>query len=139
MSMSETSDYKFNRSASAAMSNGVRSKCPSCGEGELYTGFLTVNDSCSHCGEELHHHRADDLPPYLNIFLVGHIVVGFLMFAMKYEWFGMWTTAIGGSLLALAMAIALMRPLKGIVVAMQWAFEMHGFGEKQSFGESENH
>ena len=129
MSVTEISDYKYDRSTSQALSNGAKSKCPNCGEGALYNGFINVNDNCSVCDEELLHHRADDLPPYINILVTGHIVVGFLMICMKYEWFGMWTTAIGGSLLALVMAIVLMRPLKGMVVGLQWAKEMHGFGD----------
>lgn len=129
MTISQTSDYKYNRSASHAIANGIKCKCPNCGTGSVFEGFVSVKDHCEDCNEELFHHRADDLPPYLNILLVGHVVVGFLMVCMKYELFGMWTTAIGGSLLAIAMAVALMRPLKGAVIGLQWALEMHGFGE----------
>lgn len=126
----ETSDYKYNRAVRPAMLKGVKSKCPNCGEGHLYNGFLEVNEACDVCNEELHHHRADDLPPYLNLFIVGHLVVGVLMISMKYEWFGMWTTAIGGSIIAMILAFALMRPIKGMVVGLQWALEMHGFGDE---------
>ena len=34
---------------------------------------------CEHCGEEIHHHRADDLPAYLVVVIVGHVVVGGFM------------------------------------------------------------
>ena len=128
--MIQTSNDKYNRAIRPALIKGAKSKCPNCGEGDLYNGFLEVKESCNVCQQELHHHRADDLPPYLNLFIVGHIVVAVLMISMKYEWFGVWTTAIGGSIIALIMAFALMRPLKGMVVALQWAMEMHGFGDK---------
>ena len=130
MTMTATSDYKYNRAVRPAMLNGAKSKCPNCGEGKLYNGFLEVNNNCSVCNEDLSHHRADDLPPYLNLLIVGHIVVAVLMISMKYEWFGVWTTAIGGSIIALIMAFALMRPIKGAVVGLQWALEMHGFGDE---------
>ena len=126
----ENSDYKYDRAVRPAMLKGAKSKCPNCGEGKLYNGFLEVNKACDVCDEELHHHRADDLPPYLNLFVVGHLVVGILMISMKYEWFGMWTTAIGGSIIALILAFALMRPIKGMVIGLQWAMEMHGFGDE---------
>jgi len=125
------SAYKYNRSLSNALLKGAKCKCPSCGQGEIYDGFIKTKDNCQACGENLSHHRADDLPPYLNIFLVGHVVVGFLMIAMKYEWFGVWPTAIGGSILALILSLALMRPIKGMVVGFQWALEMHGFGDNE--------
>ena len=58
-----------------AVRRGLSLKCPSCGIGKMYRAYLKVNDTCPHCGEELHHHRADDAPPYFTIFILGHIVV----------------------------------------------------------------
>jgi len=115
------------RPLSHAIINGLRCKCPNCGESELFEGFTTVKKSCDNCSEEFFHHRADDLPPYLIILIVGHVMVFFLVLAMKYELFGMWTTAIGGSMIAVIMALALLRPIKGMVVGIQWALRMHGF------------
>lgn len=127
--MSETLNQEIlpERSLSTALINGARSKCPNCGEGPVFNGFLDIVDECETCGEALHHHRADDLPPYLNIFIVGHIVVAFLLLAVKYEWFDTWTITFGGAGIALISAIVLMRPLKGMVVGLQWALRMHGF------------
>ncbi len=111
-----------------AMMNGLRGKCPSCGKTNLFSGGLQVHSDCSNCGEALHHHRADDLPAYLNIFIVGHIVVAAAMIVMQMEIFGLWTLVIGTCALAIIAAIALMRPLKGMTVGAQWAMRMHGFG-----------
>ncbi len=66
---------KLPRDVVQAMWRGFRGRCPACGEGRLFRSFLKVNESCSECGEELHHHRADDFPAYLVIVIVGHIVV----------------------------------------------------------------
>jgi uncharacterized protein (DUF983 family) len=115
------------RSVTNAMAAGLRCKCPNCGEADIFEGFTAVKHTCENCSQELHHQRADDLPIYLNVFIVGHIVVALLMVSMQFEIFGMWTTAIGGSILAVIMAILLMRPLKGMVVGLQWALGMHGF------------
>jgi uncharacterized protein (DUF983 family) len=128
MTASEISNIDHPRKVLHAIRNGIKCKCPNCGKGGLFNGFIKVKPDCASCGEELHHHRADDLPPYLNVFIVGHIIVGLLMISMNYELFGMWTTAIGGSVLAAIVAIAIMRPLKGMVIALQWAWGMHGFG-----------
>ena len=40
----------------------------------MLRGYLKVRDECAVCGEELHHHRADDGPAYLTILLVGHLM-----------------------------------------------------------------
>ena len=55
----------------AAIARGLRGHCPACGHGRLFPRFLKVADTCEACGTELHHHRADDLPPYLVMFIVG--------------------------------------------------------------------
>ncbi len=67
------------RDARLAMKRGFLCRCPNCGEGKLYASYLKVVDSCAVCGEELHHHRADDAPPYFTIFIVGHFVIAALL------------------------------------------------------------
>ena len=111
-----------------AMMKGVRGKCPSCGETKLFTKGLKVQDKCSVCHEEFHHHRADDLPAYLNIFVVGHVVVAMMMMALTWKLVGMWTGMFLTILVAIIVSVFLMRPLKGMVVGAQWAMRMHGFG-----------
>src|SRR6185369_10507345 len=66
-------------SAGEALWRGFRGRCPACGEGRMFRAFLKVADTCSHCGEELHHHRADDFPTYIVVAIVGH-----LMLSMAY-------------------------------------------------------
>ena len=45
----------------------------------MFARYLKVVDDCPRCGEALHHHRADDAPPYFTIFIVGHIVVALVL------------------------------------------------------------
>jgi len=85
-------------------------------------------DECYNCKEELHHHRADDLPAYLNIFIVGHVVVAAAMILMGMDIIGTWPLVVLACSLAVVTAVLLMRPLKGLVVGAQWALRMHGFG-----------
>ena len=121
-------DNESHRPLMQAARRGFAKKCPACGKGELFEGFLKVRPVCESCGEELHHHRADDLPAYLNILVVGHVVLGAMMVLMKWELFGMWTTMFITMAVAILAAWALMQPLKGMVVGTQWALRMHGFG-----------
>ena len=58
---------------------GAMLKCPTCGIGSMFRRYLKVADHCAHCGEALHHHRADDAPPYFTIVIVGHIVVSLVL------------------------------------------------------------
>ena len=124
----EAIDRQDARPLTGSMLRGAGNTCPACGTGPLFAGFLKVADECAHCGEELHHHRADDLPAYLNVFVTGHVVVGLMMGVMMLGLMSMWTMTFLTAGLALVAAFALMRPLKGMVVGAQWALRMHGFG-----------
>jgi uncharacterized protein (DUF983 family) len=112
-----------------SMRRGAMGRCPACGQGRLFGRFLKVAERCDVCGTELHHHRADDLPPYLVIFLVGHIIgYGILTAETRFET-PMWVHLAVWPALTLIMALALLQPVKGAVVGLQYALGMHGFGE----------
>lgn len=110
-----------------ALVKGFRCKCPNCGEGKLLHSYLKVNDSCSNCGQELFHHRADDGPAYLTILLVGHLLAPALHVSYAHWRPDPWTLAITLSIGCIALSLYLLPRLKGAVVAYQWARRMHGF------------
>lgn len=111
-----------------ALGRGARCKCPNCGEGELFRKFLKVNDTCPVCGEELYHQRADDMPAYVVMSIVGHIVVG-LVFWTEMEYAPpYWVHAMLWGPLTIALALGLLQPVKGAIIAFQWKSGMHGFG-----------
>ncbi len=111
-----------------AMMRGLRARCPHCGEGRLFRSFLKTVDRCQVCGEELHHHRADDLPAYLVVVLVGHLVIGAFMGVEAATNLSTWQHLAIWVPLTIALALGLLRPVKGAVVGLQWALYMHGFG-----------
>lgn len=120
-----------------AMARGLRCRCPNCGEGKIFRAFLKVADNCSECGQDFSGHRADDLPAYLVIVVVGHIIVPI---ALWIE-----TNYAPSMLLQLAFylpftliaSLLLLQPVKGAVVGLQWAFRMHGFDESRPEGVEE--
>lgn len=113
-----------------SMRRGLAGCCPSCGEGRLFDRFLKVTPSCSACGEEYHHHRADDLPPYVVISIVAHIIgTGILLAEIYYAW-PMWLHMTLWPFLTVVLSLWMMQPIKGAVVGLQWAQRMHGFGDE---------
>jgi uncharacterized protein (DUF983 family) len=114
----------------SAMKRGFRGRCPRCGEGKLFRAFLKVDDHCSVCGQDFTPHRADDLPAYLVIVIVGHIMVPLaLMIETNYA------PAVALQLAiylpaTLIASLLLLQPVKGTVVGVQWALRMHGFDEQ---------
>jgi len=113
-----------------ALKRGFRGRCPRCGEGKLFRSFLKVNAQCPVCGQDLTHHRADDLPAYLVIIIVGHVVVPLaLMIETNYAPNVALQLAIYLPV-TLVASLLLLQPVKGAVVGLQWALRMHGFDER---------
>ncbi len=125
--LDNTEHYRPHRAIWPAMKKGLACKCPNCGEGKMFRAYLKVADTCPNCGEELHHHRADDAPPYLVIVIVGHLLVGiFLHIEMVHSLHPMiyiWTMIPA----TIVLSLLLLPVVKGAVVGLQWAKYMHGF------------
>lgn len=117
------------------MMRGARCRCPRCGEGHLFGRFLKPQSACEVCGEELHHQRADDFPPYITMFLVGHVVVWLILITeLRLNW-PIWAHAVTWPLLTVGLSLSLIQPVKGAVIGLQWALRMHGFDETTGDGE----
>jgi len=114
-------------SAGTVLLRGLAGKCPNCGRGRMFPRFLRVADRCPACGEELFHHRADDFPAYLVIVLVGHIVVPLVLIVEMTYAPPLWVHYALWLPLTLGLALGLLQPVKGAIVALQWFGGMHGF------------
>ena len=114
-------------SLAKAMWRGFCGKCPHCGEGRLFTRFLKVADACDVCGEELFHHRADDLPAYLVIVVVGHLAVPAILAIETAYSPAVWLQLAVWLPVTLFASLALLQPTKGAIVGLQWQVGMHGF------------
>jgi len=116
----------------SAMKRGFRRRCPRCGNGKLFRAFLKVDDHCSACGLDFTPHRADDLPAYLVIVIVGHIVVPT---ALLIESNFAPPVALQLAIylpLTLVLSLLLLQPVKGAVIGLQWALRMHDFDDNPS-------
>lgn len=119
-----------------ALRRGLSGRCPHCGKGRMFRVFLKVADQCDVCGEELHHQRADDFPAYLVIVIVGHLVVPLVLHVEMTYQPAYWIHAAMFLPLTLGLALALIQPVKGTVVALQWHAGMHGFEESKKLRDS---
>jgi uncharacterized protein (DUF983 family) len=115
------------RDAAQAMLRGARLRCPNCGEGKLFGRYLKVADHCPHCGEALHHQRADDAPPYFTIFIAGHLILPLLLAMEAAIRPALWVHVAVWGPATIALCLLLLPIVKGAVVGLQWALYMHGF------------
>jgi uncharacterized protein (DUF983 family) len=99
---------------------GVKRRCPNCGQGALFDGYLKVQPTCAVCGHDNSQYRADDAGPYFTILIVGHIAVGPLLF-FPFIWKAPIALVLGLTLPPLAILTLVLLPLvKGAVMGVQW-------------------
>ena len=115
------------REFKVAVIRGWRKKCPSCGFGRIFNGYLKVEPTCTVCGLELSRHRADDGPAYLTILLVGHILAPLLLLTYEHLNPHPLLVATSFSVVFALLALYLLPRLKGAVIGIQWSKKMHGF------------
>jgi uncharacterized protein (DUF983 family) len=113
----------------SALGRGWRRRCPSCGGGPMFEGYLSVRHSCASCGEALHHHRADDIPAWAVILITGKVLVLALLAVETTFSPPVWVHWALWPALTLALVLWLLPRVKGSVVGLQWSQRMHGFGE----------
>jgi len=108
---------------SLALKRGFGGHCPNCGKGRLYQSYLKLVDHCDYCGEKLGHIRADDIPAYFTIFIVGHLVVG-LMLTLVQLGIPTLIGIVSCLTLTVAMTLLLLPIVKGVVAAHLWRLKM---------------
>jgi uncharacterized protein (DUF983 family) len=99
----------------------------------MFWKFFKVVDRCDACGEELHHHRADDFPAYIVISVVGHIIVSAALDVETHFVPSYWTHLALWLPTTLGLTLGLLQPTKGFIVAAQLNLGMHGFEHARKF------
>ena len=103
----------------------------------MMKSYLKVRRSCAACSERLDHHKADDLPAYLVILIVGKVVIAGML-AAELAWAPpTWLHWAIWPALTLLLALLLLPRIKGVVVGMQWALGMHGFEDTDEVSDTE--
>jgi len=99
---------------------GLGGKCPRCGQGALFKTFLGLRDRCEVCSLDFSKADAGDGPAVFIMFIVGFVAVA-VAFIARFVWFAPILTAflISGGV-AIALSLALLRPFKATLVALQY-------------------
>ena len=101
---------------------GLRGRCPRCGEGRLFDGYLQVAGECPACRLNLAEHDAGDGPAVAATFILGAGIVGPAAFLELTVAPPLWVHAVLWGPLVIAGTLAVLRPLKGITVALQYRY-----------------
>ncbi len=99
---------------------GLACRCPRCGRGRLFSGYLQVADTCDACGLDLRNHDSGDGPAVFVIFALGIIVVPIALWVESAFQPPLWLHAVLWSIVILAGALGLLRLFKGVLIALQY-------------------
>ncbi|SDT91954.1 DUF983 domain-containing protein [Stappia sp. ES.058] len=104
----------------APLRTGLRGRCPRCGQGRLFHGFLTVRPRCSNCGLAFDFADSGDGPAVFIIMIVGFIVVGLALVVEVAFMPPIWLHMLLWLPLTLILGLGMLRPLKGLMIAQQY-------------------
>jgi uncharacterized protein (DUF983 family) len=113
-----SADYDGHRAD--PVSAGLRGRCPRCGDGVLFKGFVALNPECRACGLDFGFADSGDGPAVFIILIAGFLIV-FLALAVEVAWQPpYWVHLIVFLPLTLAVSLGLLRPMKGLMIGLQY-------------------
>src|SRR5436190_6777360 len=99
---------------------GIRGRCPRCGQGHMFKGFLTLQPRCNVCGLDYSFADPADGPAFFVMMTMAFPAVGFGMWIeLAYEP-PLWVHLVTTLPLLLLLCIPILRPIKGVLVASQF-------------------
>jgi uncharacterized protein (DUF983 family) len=106
---------------------GIACRCPRCGRGRLFQGFLTIVQRCESCDLDLSAQDSADGPAVFIILILGFVVVGLAFWVEVSFTPPLWLHAILWPPVILGGSLAMLRPLKALMVALQFRHRRHTF------------
>jgi len=103
-----------------AARRGLAGRCPRCGQGALFAGFLKVAPRCDHCGQDFSFADAADGPAFFVMSFAGFVVVAAALVVEIVYQPPYWLHALLWIPLILAMTLLPLRPVKGLLIALQF-------------------
>lgn len=109
------------RNTTEAMFRAARGRCPNCGEGALFRGYLTKVDYCDVCGEDFTKIRPADGPTFFVLCITCLLLIPAQFIAFRAAGEHILIGFVALSLIMTAITLLLLRPVKGAVIGVQWA------------------
>ena len=112
--------FEFDRARASPVAAGRRGRCPRCGEGRLFDGYLDLAPTCDTCALDYGFASAGDGPAVFVMLMAGAVVAGLALWTdVTYD---PPIALLLGTFLPLVLVVCLgaLRPFKGLLVALQY-------------------
>lgn len=109
-----------------ALLRGLFRRCPACGQGSAFAGYVKIVAHCDVCESDLGNYRADDAPAYFTVAIVGHVIVPGMLILEQTAHPASWVHMALWLPLTVAMTLILLPRIKGALLGVQWALHVKG-------------
>jgi uncharacterized protein (DUF983 family) len=99
---------------------GLAGRCPRCGKGRMFAGFLGLKPTCEACGLDYAFADAGDGPAVFVILFAGFVVVGAALVTEVLYQPPIWVHVALWLPLVLITTILPLRLMKGVLIALQY-------------------
>lgn len=100
---------------------GLKGRCPRCGEGRLFSGFIAVGKGCTNCGLDYSYADAGDGPAVFVILIIGFVVVGLALWLEVNFGPPLWVHFMLWIPLIVVLSLVALRLIKGVLLTLQYA------------------
>ena len=107
------------------LKTGLAGKCPRCGRGKLFDGYLTVADKCQSCGLSYAFADGGDGAAWFVMLFVCAVGVGSILGIEVAYSPPFWVHALIAIPLLIILPMLLLRPVKGLLINQQWKTDAH--------------
>tara|TARA_R110000765_G_C18878514_1_gene601824 strand:- start:496 stop:861 length:366 start_codon:yes stop_codon:yes gene_type:complete len=102
---------------------GLRGRCPACGKGHIYVGYLRQATICSHCGEPIGLIRAEDGPPWLTVLILGPLLAPLSYIVSMKSPAPLWISLLALGAFAIGAVLFLLPRIKGGFIGLLWRMQ----------------
>jgi uncharacterized protein (DUF983 family) len=103
-----------------ALSTGLAGRCPRCGQGKLFDGYLTLAPKCGRCNLEFSFADAGDGAAWFVMLIAGTLAVAGVLFVELTWQPAYWVHALVAIPLAVILPLVMLRPIKGVMINRQY-------------------
>ncbi|AWC25060.1 hypothetical protein CO731_04554 [Aminobacter sp. MSH1] len=100
---------------------GLKGRCPRCGEGKLFSSFLTVGKQCGVCRLDYSFADAGDGPAVFVILIIGFVVVGLALWMEVSLAPPLRLHLLLWIPLTLILSLGSLRLIKGVLITLQYS------------------
>lgn len=106
-------------------STGLKSACPRCGQGQLFSGYMKLKPKCTACGLDYSFVDTGEGPAVLVMLVVGFVILGSALWLDSQFALAIWLQILIWLPVSVLLSLFLLRKMKAVMIALQYRHKAH--------------